>query len=208
MKCQPLFCFLFILLACNDNTTEKPSVKTPQKKDTAIVTAPPQNPYASVDVSPMDISYYPTDYPLQKMSGKAIASPIMRVIYSRPHRQGRKIFGNLLHYGEPWRLGANEATEIELFQPVTIQDKKIPKGRYVLYCIPYQDHWTIIFNSNIYSWGLKPSPEKDLYKFDVSVEQAESPAEYFTMVFEKIDDSTVNLHMTWDEVLAHLMIKI
>jgi hypothetical protein len=208
MKCQPLFCFLFVLLACNDNTTEKPSVKTPQKKDTAVVTAPPQNPYASVDVSPMDISYYPTDYPLQKMSGKATASPIMRVIYSRPHRQGRKIFGNLLHYGEPWRLGANEATEIELFQPVTIQDKKIPKGRYVLYCIPYQDHWTIIFNNNIYSWGLKPLQEKDLYKFDVAVEQAESPAEYFTMVFEKIDDSTVNLHMTWDEVLAHLMIKI
>jgi hypothetical protein len=208
MKCQLLICFLFFLLACNDNTSEKPISKSPQKKDTAVVNAQPQNPYANVDVSPMDVSYYPTDYPLQKMSGKADPSPVMRVIYSRPHRQGRRIFGNLLHYGEPWRLGANEATEIELFQPVTIQDKKIPKGRYVLYCIPYEDHWTIVFNSNLYSWGLKPMPEKDLYKFDAAVEQAESNAEYFTMVFEKIDTTSVNLHMTWDEVLIHLMIKI
>jgi hypothetical protein len=208
MKYQLLICFLFLLLACNDNTSEKPISKSPQKKDTAVVNAPPQNPYANVDVSPMDVSYYPTDYPLQKMSGKADPSPVMRVIYSRPHRQGRRIFGNLLHYGEPWRLGANEATEIELFQPVTIQDKKIPKGRYVLYCIPYEDHWTIVFNSNLYSWGLKPMPEKDLYKFDAAVEQAESNAEYFTMVFEKIDTTSVNLHMTWDEVLIHLMIKI
>jgi hypothetical protein len=208
MKYQLLFYSLFVLFACSDPTSEKPTPKSPQKKDTAVVNPPPQNPYANVDVSPMDISYYPTDYPLQKMSGKAAPSPLMRVIYSRPHRQGRKIFGNLVHYGEAWRLGANEATEIELFQPVTIQDKKIPKGRYTLYCIPYQDRWTIVFNSNVYSWGLKPLPEKDLYKFDVSVEQAEENAEYFTMVFEKIDNSNVNLHITWDEVLVHLMIKI
>lgn len=208
MKCQLLICLLFLLLACNDNTSEKPAPKSSQKKDTAVVTASPQDPFASVDVSPMDISYYPTDYPLKKMSGKADVSPVMRVIYSRPHRQGRRIFGNLLHYGEPWRLGANEATEIELFQPVTIQNKTIPKGRYILYCIPYEDRWTIIFNSNLYSWGLKPMPEKDLYKFDVAVEQAESNAEYFSMVFEKIDSQNVNLYMTWDEVLVHLMIKI
>ena len=208
MKFPLLFCSLCLLLACNDTTTEKPASKTTQKKDTAVINAPPQNPYVNVDVSPMDISYYPTDYPLQKMSGKSDSLPVMRVIYSRPHRQGRKIFGNLLHYGEPWRLGANEATEIELFRPVTIQNKKIPKGRYTLYCVPYEDRWTIVFNSNVYSWGLKPLPEKDLYKFDVSVEQAEENVEYFTMVFEKIDNSNANLHITWDEVLVHLMIKI
>jgi hypothetical protein len=208
MKYQLLFYSLLMLFACSDPASEKPTPKSPQKKDTAVVNAPPQNPYANVDVSPMDISYYPTDYPLQKMSGKAAPYPVMRVIYSRPHRQGRKIFGNLVHYGEPWRLGANEATEIELFQPVTIQDQKIPKGRYILYCIPYQDRWIIVFNSNVYSWGLKPLPEQDLYKFDVSVEQAEENAEYFTMVFEKIDNNNVNLHITWDEVLVHLMIKI
>ena len=208
MKSFLAFCFLVLLLSCRNKAAEKKVVHTPIRKDTNLIKAVPQNPYAAVDISPMDITYFPTDYPLQKMAGKAAPLPVMRVIYSRPHRQGRKIFGALLPYGEPWRLGANEATEIELFQPVTIQDKRIPKGRYVLYCIPYKDHWTIIFNSNIYSWGLKPNPEKDLYKFDIPVQAAQSTAEYFTMVFEKTGDGNINLHMTWDEVLAHLLIKI
>src|SRR5215203_4768715 len=74
------------------------------------------NPYAPVDVSPMDLSYLPADYP--KMSAKKM--PVARVMYSRPHKQGRKIFGSLLKFEEAWRLGANEATEIEFFQPVRI----------------------------------------------------------------------------------------
>ena len=208
MKLPLTICFLLLLLSCNDNSSDKPAVKTPEKKDTAFVQASTQNPFATVDISPMDISYFPIDYPLQKMSRKIDVPPVMRIIYSRPHRQGRKIFGALIHYGESWRLGANEATELEIFQPVTIQNKKIPKGRYVLYCIPYENHWTIIFNSNVYSWGLKPDIAKDLYKFDVPAEKTSLPIEYFTMVFEKTDDGNTNLLMTWDEVLIRLPIKI
>ena len=36
-----------------------------------------------------------------------------RVVYSRPKKEGRTIFGGLVEYGQVWRLGANEATEIE-----------------------------------------------------------------------------------------------
>jgi hypothetical protein len=208
MKLPFSFCFLLLLLSCTDNNSDKPAAKTPDKRDTTFVQATTQNPFAPVDISPMDISYFPADYPLQKMSGKINSSPVMRVIYSRPHRQGRKIFGALINYGEPWRLGANEATELEIFQGVTIQSKKIPKGRYTLYCIPFETHWTIVFNSNVYSWGLKPDPSKDLYKFDVPTERNSLPIEYFTIVFEKTDDGNTNLLMTWDEVLIRLPIKI
>ena len=208
MKLKLIFYCLLFLVSCNENSADKPSVQTPQKKDTTVARASDQNPFSPIDISPMDISYFPADYPIQKMSGKTNALPVMRVIYSRPHKQGRKIFGSLVHYGEPWRLGANEATEMELFEPVTIQNKKIPKGRYILYCIPYQDHWTIVFNSNIFSWGLKPDTSKDLYKFDVPTEPITNPIEYFTMVFEKKDEHNVDLLMTWDEVLVRLPIKI
>ena len=208
MKSFLPFYFLLLLLSCNDRSNNKPAAKNVIKKAPSGVKAQIPNPFSPVDISPMDISYFPADYPIQKMSKQITEPPVIRVIYSRPHRQGRKIFGSLLHYGEPWRLGANEATEIELFQPISIQNKKIPKGRYVLYCIPYKDHWTIIFNSNIYSWGLKPDPKKDLYKFDVPVEASTLLIEYFTMTFEKIDDGSINLLMTWDDVLARLPIKI
>jgi hypothetical protein len=202
------FLFLIVFLSCNDNSNDNAVAKRPIKKDTSAGKPQAQNPFAAVDVSPMDISYFPTDYPLQKMAGKTSAAPVMRVIYSRPHRQGRKIFGTLLHYGEPWRLGANEATELELFQPVTIQDKKVAAGRYVLYCIPNKEHWTIVLNKNNYTWGLKPDPAKDVYKFDVAVHPSIIPIEYFTIVFEKTDDGNADLLMTWDEVLVRLPIKI
>lgn len=207
MKFSLPFCFL-LLVACNGSTHTKPVAETSAKKDTAVVPVQMQNPFAPVDISPMDVCYFPVDFPVQKMTKKLSTPPVMRVLYSRPHRQGRRIFGALVHYGEPWRLGANEASEIELFQPVTIQDKRIEKGRYVIYCIPYSDHWTIIFNNNIYSWGLKPDPQQDEYKFDVTVQPTASPIEYFTMVFEKLDDKNTNLLMAWDEVVVRLPIKI
>lgn len=208
MKIFLPFCYLLLLLSCNDNNIDKPESKTNTKKDSAVVKAPTQNPFAPVDISPMDVSYYPADYPKQKMSKQIKQPPVMRIIYSRPHRQGRKVFGNLLQYGEAWRLGANEASEMEIFQTVSIQNKKISKGRYVLYCIPYEDHWTIVFNNNIYSWGLKPDTSQDLYKFDVPVQSNSIPIEYYTMTFEKMDDGSAHLIMTWDEVLVRLPIKI
>ena len=128
-----------------------------------------------------------------------------RVIYSRPHKQGRKIFGALLKYGEPWRLGANEASEIEFFRPATIQNKQIDKGRYVLYCIPEADKWTIVFNSNLYTWGLKQDPAKDEYRFQIPVQHSNTQVEFFTMVFEKATHGA-NLLMAWDDAVARLPI--
>src|SRR5689334_18704129 len=90
-----------------------------------------------VDKSPMDMAFFPENYPILKMQHKSVEPLIARLIYSRPQRNGRSIFGSLIEYGKAWRLGANEATEIEFFQNVTIQEKKIPRGRYVIYCVPY-----------------------------------------------------------------------
>ena len=73
----------------------------------------------------MDMVYFPTDYPLLKMAGKTTTPPLMRIIYSRPQKQGRQIFGGLVQYDIPWRLGANEATEIEFFSAATVAGKTV-----------------------------------------------------------------------------------
>src|SRR5687767_5582651 len=88
-----------------------------------------------VDKSPMDMSYYPANYPVLKIQAKTKESPVARVVYSRPQKAGRVIFGSLVKYGEVWRLGANEATEIEFFRNVRLGGKKISKGRYTLCAI-------------------------------------------------------------------------
>jgi Protein of unknown function (DUF2911) len=198
-----LCCFLF--MACT-GVNEKNSDQTEKKTDTAIVHTPSANPYAAIDLSPMDMSYFPVNYSQLKMTHDLTTPPIMRVIYSRPHRQGRTIFGNLLKYGERWRLGANEASEIEFFQNVTIQDKKVNAGRYIVYCIPYQDKWTIILNNDLYTWGLKIDSTKDVMQFDIPIKKTSIDFEYFTMVFQPTSNGA-ELVMAWDDAEARLPIN-
>jgi hypothetical protein len=53
----------------------------------------------------MDVSYYPNNYPILKIQNKATEPLAARILYSRPQKQGRKIFGELVEYGKVWRLG-------------------------------------------------------------------------------------------------------
>ena len=193
---------LFSILSCKEKATL--SSTHPQiGKDSNIINRESINPYEAIDVSPMDMSYLPDDYPIMKMENKTITPPVARLIYSRPRMQGRKIFGSLIKYNEPWRLGANEATELQLFQPVTIQKKSIPTGRYVLYCIPQENKWTIIFNGNFDCWGLQQDPSKDLYRFEVPAVTKDQAIEYFTMVFQK-NSGGAELVIAWDNTEVRL----
>jgi hypothetical protein len=195
------------LISCNDTATPRSSSSTSKPKllpkDSSIVIGEMANPYVPVDVSPMDMAWLPVDYP--KLTSRK-PTPVSRIIYSRPHRQGRKIFGNLVKYGERWRLGANEATEIELFIPITIQGKIVPKGRYILYCIPEVDKWTIVFNGNLFTWGLTLDPSKDLSRFTIPVQEKKQSVEYFSMVFQP-NDTGADLVMAWENVEARLPIQ-
>lgn len=160
----------------------------------------------NLDKSPMDIIYFPVNFPVLKMSGKARGEPIARVMYSRPSTDGRVIFGQLVKYGVYWRLGANESTEIEFFTDVTITGKKIGKGRYVMYCIPYQEKWTIVLNKDLFTWGLKIKTSMDLASFDIPVIPVRDKFEYFTMEFEP-EDHGMQLMMAWENVKVSLPIR-
>ena len=161
---------------------------------------------AGMDKSPMDMVYYPVEYPKMKMSNSDIEAPIARVIYSRPQKSGRIIFGDVVKYGSIWRLGANEATEIEFFRNVTIQNKSVPKGRYILYGIPFENKWTLILNNDLFTWGLKIDSTKDAYKFSIPIAKTNFPFDVFTIEFEKADKG-MHLIMEWDSVRAILPIR-
>ena len=181
-----ILALVVFLFSCKEKKKQA-VIRSSPAKDTLPNATPDStsNAYASVDISPMDMSYYPVDYPKLKMTDNNIAPPVTRVIYSRPHLNGRELFHDVLKYGELWRLGANEATEIDFFRDVTIQDRKIKPGRYVLYCILGPDKWSIVINSNIDSWGLKQDISKDIQRFSIPVTHGNPILEYFTMVFEK-----------------------
>ena len=159
----------------------------------------------SLDKSPMDMSYYPDNYPLLKIQNKVTDPLIMRLIYSRPQLNGRKIFGELQEFGKVWRLGANEATEIEFFKDVKINNKKIKKGRYTLYCIPFAEKWTLIVNKELDTWGsFAYDQSKDVVRMDLPVLKYDL-TEALTILFERTS-SGANMLIYWDDAKVVLPI--
>lgn len=161
-----------------------------------------------LDKSPMDMSYWPANYPILKMSGKAKDVPIARVIYGRPLKSGRDIFGGIIKYNELWRLGANEASEIEFFKNVKIDGKSIPKGRYTLYCIPTEKKWTLILNKDNFCWGnFSYDAKKDLLRTDIDINRHTENTEAFTIFFEEMKNGA-QMIILWDDLKAGLPITV
>ncbi len=162
-----------------------------------------------LDKSPMDMSYFPINYPIQRIQGKVGSTPVARVTYSRPQKKGRTIFGGeVVKYNEVWRLGANESTEIEFYQNVKIGGKKISKGRYTLYCIPSEKQWTIILNKDLNAWGaFNYDVKKDVLRTDISIQAQTDVVEVFTMYFDAIPNGA-NLIMLWDNIKVVLPINV
>lgn len=200
---------LSVFLACNNKTQQQEKPEQPNNFKTPEQPAnnAPASSYSSVDISPMDMSYFPVNFPVLKISTDSAISPVMRVIYSRPHLSGRKLFKDLIKYNEPWRLGANEATEITFYKNVTIQNQKVLAGRYIMYCIPQEDKWELILNSNVDTWGLKQNKAKDVYKFTVPAVSNYKYEEYFTMEFEAVEKNA-ELRINWDTYQASLTIQL
>ena len=159
-----------------------------------------------LDKSPMDMSYCPANYPGLRAQGKPTDPLTARIIYSRPQKNGRAIFGSLVPYGKVWRLGANEATEIEFFKSVIIGGKKIEAGRYTMCCIPDSNKWTIIINKETDIWGeFTYDASKDVVRIDEPIEKQTPSIEALVMAFQKAFTGS-NLVIVWDDVKVTLPI--
>jgi Protein of unknown function (DUF2911) len=87
-----------------------------------------------------------------------VADAEVQLCYGRPIARGRTIFGGLVPWGEPWRLGANEPTRLSVSKPVTLAGIPLPAGRYSLYVIPEPGKWTLLVSRSTLHWGNDISP--------------------------------------------------
>jgi hypothetical protein len=188
--------FACLMLSAHAGFAQTVTDSTTTKQSASAVKLP------QIDKSPMDMAYYPDNYPVLKIQGKATEPLAARVIYSRPQKEGRAIFGGLVEYGKVWRLGANEATEIELYKDATVSGKKLAKGRYTLYAIPTQSQWTLIFNKDTDIWGaFKYDEKRDVLRVNVPVRKTPSPAESFSISFNK-STAGADMQMAWDDAMV------
>jgi hypothetical protein len=145
--------------------------------------------------------------PLEVVSYK-YKDAYVKIIYSRPLKKNREIFGKLVPYGEVWRTGANEATEITLTRDVTIMGKPVPAGTYSLFTIPQQNIWTIILNKELGQWGAyNYNSKQDFGRWDVPVNRLPGKSqEIFTIQFTNKNNVT-DLSICWDDICVTLPIQ-
>lgn len=171
--------------------------------------------FADVDKSPMDMAYYPSDAAFQVFGKtdeeKMARTKKIRVIYSRPLKKGREIWGNkdMVPYGEAYRLGANENTEIQFFVPVMLGDQIIPAGRYTLGAVPTKDNWTVFVNTDVDTWGVYAyDAAKNVASMDVPVGKSDEEIEAFSMTFYKAESGMVHLKMGWGNAVVEVPFKL
>jgi hypothetical protein len=128
--------------------------------------------------------------------------------YSRPGVKGRKIWGDLVPYGEVWRTGANENTTINFSTPVKIDGHELPAGLYGLQTIPTADQWTIIFSKDADQWGaFTYKQEDDALRIQAKPEPAEL-RERMGFDFEDVTDTTAKLVLRWEKLQVPFTIEV
>ena len=120
--------------------------------------------------------------------------------YSRPAVKGRKIFGDIVPYGNVWRTGANNATTLTFGDEVTIGGTKIPAGKYGLLTIPDKKSWTIIISKQTdVTSPAAYKPEMDVIRVTADVAKTKVSAESFTMQFANVKPASCDLNIMWDK---------
>ncbi|WP_010522158.1 DUF2911 domain-containing protein [Aquimarina agarivorans] len=167
--------------------------------------------FEKVDPSPLDVTYYPAKAAKRFFESSpdkiAALNPKIKVLYSRPQKKGREIFGNLVPFDKLWRAGANEIPELILNVPVEIGGKIIETGTYSFAILPTKDNWTLYINSATDMWGVYTyDKSKNIAEAKAATVTSKSDIEAFSIALYKKSENTVHLKMGWDKTVAEFPI--
>jgi len=150
--------------------------------------------FDQIDKNPTDIAYWRKN---------KVSKPLVKVIYSRPHKNEEKVFGGQIPYGEIWRTGANEATEVKFYKDMLFGNKLVKAGTYVMHTIPGEKEWTIILNSNIDTWGTSfYDASKDVIRIKIPSRKAEEIND-FSIIFKQ-DFNNCFMILAWDSTRINI----
>jgi hypothetical protein len=135
------------------------------------------------------------------------AGKSVKTDYSSPRMKGRKIYGDLVPFGQVWRTGANEATTFVTSSDIVVGGKAVPAGSYTIFTVPTADKWTLIINKKTGEWGIPYKYESDeLARVDMKVSKLPSPVENFTISYEKSGNGCT-MHLDWETTRASVDIR-
>lgn len=128
--------------------------------------------------------------------------------YHRPLVNGRKVWGDLVPYGQVWRAGANENTTIAFSDPVTIEGQPLDKGVYGLHMIPGENEWTVIFSRAATSWGsFTYKQAEDALRVTVKPQPADMH-NALTYDFDKLTPTSTVVELEWEKVAVPFKVDV
>ncbi len=131
------------------------------------------------------------------------------LVYHRPNAKGRKVWGELVPYGQVWRTGANENTTFETSNDVKINGQTLPAGKYGLHTIPNQNEWTIIFSKVNNEWGsFKYDVKQDALRVTAKPLAATDFRETLWIGLENIKANTADVVIAWENARVPFMIDV
>ncbi len=128
----------------------------------------------------------------------SVAGANLEVVYSRPAKRGRVIFGNVVPWGEVWRTGANAATQLTTTRDLVIGGTTVPAGKYTLFTLPTANGAQLIINSQTGQWGTDYDSKRDFARINLTRTMLTSPVERFTIGVDPSGAGGV-LRMAWDD---------
>lgn len=126
---------------------------------------------------------------------------MVKVCYSGPAARGRQVMGELVPYGQPWRLGANEPTTVHVTVPAEIGTVRVEPGSYSLYAIPGETEWTIVVNRATDRWGIPINAEvrvEDIGTFTAPSTATDQQVERFSIELESADAGAAQMVIEWE----------
>ena len=166
--------------------------------------------FSDLDKSPMDAAHYPfrSRYLNYLDDDSPDRNRRIKVLYSRPRKNGRELFGGIIPWGTDWRLGANEATEVTFYQNVQIGGTMVPAGTYTMFAQVYPDHWIIKISTERFIGGSQDRDmSQDIAAVSVPTKMVRDAREYFTVGYQKVDDAHVDMLFEWGNTRATLPIS-
>jgi len=127
------------------------------------------------------------------------------ITYGRPFAikpgttEARKIWGGLVPYEKPWRMGADEATTLITQKPIVLGGTAVPAGVYTLYMVPSETGVSkLAISTGLGGWGIPVDTKHDLAQVDLTKTALDKPADQFTMGIDKNPAGGGLIKLMWE----------
>ncbi len=133
---------------------------------------------------------------------QAVGLTNVKIVYSRPSKRDRVIFGKLVPYNEIWRLGANKNTSITSADDLIFSGDTLPKGTYAVYAKPGKQTWDVFFYKDHDNWGTPDEWDESrvALKLSAPVQSLSNTVESLTIGIDAIGTKGAVLSIAWDRV--------